>query len=328
MNDSLLLRLPETKAYRPSSITEFYGAAVIASKYCGMRNTPRILNRYWQHGWVPKSKQLSPDFVATETINNKNALILVARKDEEEYLIKNGYRAKAIGLPFCYITSQGHSRIQNSLLVMPAHATRHIPINFREEYKQFIKYVLEQSRYFDTVYVCMHQEDFDLGYSKIWENAGFKVIRGAAIDDANALVRIHALLSQFETVLSDALGSHIVYAASLGAKISLIESRGWEYDVSKDPFFKPDLVKLNNDINKLEINPKTSPYSFLFDEPQVAKQHIEWGLEQIGACNMVSPSELKHILGWNLSNRLVDSSKVLVRKVKALPKKVLSLKLF
>jgi len=72
----------------------------------------------------------------------------------------------------------------------------------------------------------------------------------------------------------------------------------------------------------------TSPYSFLFDEPQTAKQHVEWGLEQIGACNMLSPSELRHILGWNLSDRLVDLSKVLARKVKAIPKKVLSSKLF
>jgi hypothetical protein len=328
MENCFPLKLPEVKTYNPDSITEMYGAAIVASRYCGMRDIPRIFHRYWQHGWVQKSRQLEPDLVAAEPISNKKSLIFVARKDEEDYLIKEGYQAKAIGLPFCYVPSQRYSRIKNSLLVMPCHTSRFVPIKFNDDYNFFVRFILDQRKEFNPIYICMHQEDIDLGYAKLWEKAGFKVIRGAAIDDANALMRIHALMSQFETILSDIMGSHIVYAASLGAKISLFPPCGREYDTSRDPFFQSErtaLRKLLDDIADAEMDPKASPYSFLFDEPKTAKQHIEWGLEQIGASNRVSPSELQHFLGWNLptrlSNKLIDFNKRIIGKVKITTKK-------
>lgn len=163
----------------------------------------------------------------------------------------------------------------------------------------------------------MHQDDIDLGYAKIWEDFGFQVIRGAAINDENALVRIHALMSQFETILSDVMGSHLVYAASSGAKISLVQPIGREYQNSNDPFFQGERAVLRKplaDIAAIEMNPKSSPYSFLFDEPKKARQHIDWGLEQIGFRNRVSPCELRHFLGWNLPEKLLNEFNYYAKK--------------
>ena len=268
--------------------------------------------------------------MTADYLTNKKYLILVARKDEEEYLLGQGYLAKAIGLPFVYTLDQRYERIQSSLLVMPCHTSRFVPINFNEDYKIFTNYVLEQKKNFQFICVCMHQEDIDLGYGRIWEDIGCKVIRGAAVDDANSLIRMHALMSQFETILSDVVGSHLVYGAASGAKISLVQPIGREYDNSKDPFFEDEksaLRKQLDDIAAMEMDPTRSPYPFLFDKPEKAKQHINWGLDEIGFSNRVGPEELRHLLGWNfpeiLLNKLEYQSNALKVKTKAFLKRKL-----
>ena len=324
MAENFPLELPKTHKYAPASISNMYGAAWVAAKYCGLKKAPLILNRHWQHGWVQRHRQLNPEVVAADYLRNKGYLILVARKDEEEYLLGQGHLAKAIGLPFVYTLDQRYERIQSSLLVMPCHTSRFAPINFNENYKIFTNYILEQKKNFRFICVCMHQEDIDFGYGKIWEEIGCEVIRGAAIDDSNSLIRMHALMSQFETILSDAVGSHLVYAAASGAKISLVQPIGREYDNSKDPFFQGErsaLRKQLDDIAAMEMDPIRSPYLFSFNEPGEAKQHINWGLDEIGFSNRVNPENLSHLLGWefpeNLLNKLEYTSNVLKIKAKA-----------
>ena len=314
------VQLPKIKPYRADLITNFYGSNYLISKYIGLQIKYKIIHRYWQHGWISSSRQYHSDVVASEPILNKKALILVARKDEEYFLHKKGFRSKAIGLPYCYVPERKFLR-KNSLLIMPAHGTRDILIETTTEYNKFIKYASSQRQYFEDVVVCMHKEDINNGYNEKWIVNGFKVVQGASIDDANALIRMHSLFSQFETVLSDSIGSHIVYAAASGVKISMIKPIGWKFNIKGNQFFNEDEGRLGPEKDTL-LGTDTwyIDYNFLFCDPVDAKTHIEWGKKQIGLENKLSPKELKKVLGWTHPRRefelLVYNGKRVVNKVR------------
>jgi hypothetical protein len=309
------IKFIETNLYIPVSITNFYGANYLAAKYIGLNSVDNIIYRYWQHGWITNRGQNHPDVVASEPILEKNSLILVARKNEEEFLSQLGYKSKAIGLPFCYVPEGNYNRDSSSLLVMPAHGTRDLLINVNDDYNDFLKFVVHQKEHFKDVRICMHQEDINLGYHKKWEEEGFSIIRGAAIDDTSALIRMHALFSQFTTILSDSMGSHIVYAAASGAKIAMREPIGYHYDISKNQFYQEDTSRKGSAENFWKID-----YGFLFCNPVDAENHIEWGKEQIGFDNRLSPSELKNTLGWSSPRReyelLMYNGKRVINKIR------------
>ena len=322
------IQFPKIKPYKVGLITNFYGSNYLVSKYIGLQVKYKIIHRYWQHGWITAFRQYHPDVVASEPILNKKALILVARKDEEHFLHKKGFRSKAIGLPYCYVPEKKYIRKKN-LLIMPAHGTRDIPIETTTEYDKFIKYAASQRQYFEDVVVCMHQEDIDNGYNEKWINNGFEVVRGASIDDANALIRMHSMFSQFETILSDSIGSHIVYAAASGAKISMIEPIGWKFNVKDNQFYNEDESRLGPEKDKsFGANTWCIDYDFLFCDPVDAKTHIEWGKEQIGFENKLSPKELKKVLGWEHPRReyelLMYNGKRVINKIKRMANSFIS----
>ncbi len=127
------ITLPAKIEYKIELISNFYGSIYLASKYIGRSEKITLILRYWQHGWISKSRQHHPWVVASEPIDNKRALILVARKDEEVFLNKSGYKSKAIGLPYCYTPEKKYPRIEKSLLVMPAHGTHDVLIQVTDD---------------------------------------------------------------------------------------------------------------------------------------------------------------------------------------------------
>jgi hypothetical protein len=294
------IKLPEIKKYNPISITNFYGANYVALKYMGLGKSLSIINRYWSHGWIMSEKQFHPEVVLSEPIVNKSHTLLVGRVSQKEYLKDFKYKSLSIGLPFCYIEKIKLKRVKNSLLIMPAHSTADIPVISSNNKSNLLNYSLTQKDYFKSVVVCLHHEDFKLGSHLKWKEAGFDVIIGASVDDSNALNRMYHLFTQFEVVLSDVMGSHIVYAASVGAKISMRLPQGWRFDFSSNPFYSEDKSRIGSDsVQYHESRAWKDFYNFLFCDPVDAKTHIEWGQEQIGYDNKLSPDDLKDVLGWS-----------------------------
>jgi hypothetical protein len=271
----------------------------VSSRYIGEEMSVSIIKRYWQHAWVNSNFGHTPNVVATESIENKGNIILVSKIDEENYLKNLGYRSKAIGLPYCYVSNVNEKRIENSLLVMPAHCTKDLSIELSDEYKIFINKVKSQRVFFKKIVICLHYEDFRKNNHDKWVKHGFEVVVGARTDDSNALVRMKTLFQQFSTILTDAVGSHVVYAASSGARISIQSPIGWKYDLSKLEQFELDGGSFSTENWPIE-------FYFLFCDPIDASTHIEWGLEQIGYNNKLSPDDLKKILGWNFPDKYIE----------------------
>jgi hypothetical protein len=155
---------------------------------------------------------------------------------------------------------------------------------------------------FSEVVVCVHRDDLAKGYwVREFEEAGLKVLAGAHFSDENGLRRVRALASQFEFVTSNGCGSHMVYAASSGARVSIygpfahVDAAGIGVTGKSGiptPFFL--LLVAGQAEPVLREN-----FPFLFVNPWDAREVQAWGEHESGMDSRLSPCALRERSGWN-----------------------------
>jgi len=307
---------PSSEEIRVRTISDGYGATIIANKYIKSQRDYFARNFSWQHGWIPDLWNIDRDEVIGEIYSKRFKTIFVARKTQEKYLSQSGVIAKAIGLPFCYVKSIGIEREAKSLLVMPTHSTLSIGA---KENLGFLEEIKKYKDSFNHIFVCMHEEDIRRKRDEIWEKEGFNVISGASFTDSNSLIRNKFLFNSFEVMVTDSIGSHVFYAASSGVRVSIISvERPREID-SKEPFYsgrsKLYLSKLAELIYILN-NSKLSPFPSLFFNPVKAKKNVSLGEAEIGYENMLSANDLRYNFGWNYSEYFLQRIRIGLKKFK------------
>lgn len=294
-----------------------YGAWAELEKHGGFRLrrelTPRGL--HWQHGWLPAYHNTDPDLIIGEDGRarvQKSDAFLVARLDQEKSLKGFGFPAvKAIGLPFNYalLNVQAETtRRRDSLLIMPGgHTTDEVEFaNFKSDsnYINFLKTLIKDYKY---VSVVLHARDIRLGRQMAWEAAGLEVVLGAGYGDVASLNRIARLFKSAECVSTNGLGSHIVYAAAAGCRVSLAGPPPEPTRAPEQTFFRnrPDLVSTIYQRNLLcseELGKQGICCS-----PSDASTHIDWANQQIGSGNILRPETveptLRHIARFPRASR-------------------------
>lgn len=299
------------------NISLLYGADNVIKEYCNLNFIPKAIKGEWVHGCSFPWLRNNPETLILGSSENKNILNFVSTKEDENILINNGYNAFAIGLPICYLKSSTYSRISNSLLIMPAHSTHYVSVDSgkNNDYIEFIDSITDP---FELVNVCLHQECLN---RNIWinefNNININYIVGANAYDLNSLQRIKAIMSQYDYVTSNIVGSHIAYAAAFGAKVSISGPyhKKTKNQFLSDPFFKkrPHLIDYYLDQESIV----RQHYPFLFKKnPKDAKQNIEWGLEMIGYKNKISPNQMVDLFKLNIYHNALLNLKSTIIKFK------------
>ena len=202
-----------------------YGAYQLLEKYCNLRVKLSHAAVEWQHGWHPPSHNIHPELVVGNDGFSghlaETCLHLVARKDQQEYLANQGYqKVEAVGLPILYVPLKDVVRIPHSLLVMPIHSLEGVSLS--ASFNEYAEMIYSLRSKFDKIVVCVSSHCIRNGYwVKEFEERGIEVIEGANYNDANALHRVATLLSSFEYMTTNGLGSHITYGAHFGQKVSI-----------------------------------------------------------------------------------------------------------
>ena len=277
-----------------------YGADRIVAKYCETKLVPTGIRGEWLHGCTFPWFRESAALLIGGNIYNKDNWNWVVRKDEQEVLEQMGFKAKAIGLPICYLEVREYKRRENSILIMPAHSSHFINAYSSEKDSPataYSEYLATQLSRFDIKAASLHSECIFRGlWIKELKALNVCILQGAGTNDANSTERIRALMSQFEFVTSNVLGSHIFYAAAFGAKVSIAGPyQKWvRKEFLKEPFYNdhPELLDYLEEEEELSRH----HFPFLFVDPQKAKQQIDWGMEMIGMNNKISASDLTRIL--------------------------------
>ncbi len=264
-----------------------YGAAHFIEMLTGIgKSHETVIN--WRHGWsyYPNTK-----YRENLIIGNLDDLNIIATKKQQFFLKEHGVDSIALGYPFIYVNKYDDKkidRIPNSLLIMPPHSVPHTDHNFDESL--YINEILKIKDYFDFIAVCIHSSCYKKG---LWVNsfkkAGIPIITGANADDKFGLVRMNRIFKHFEYMTTNIIGSHVLYAAYTGCKVSIYGTYQTysKQDFVDDPILKrfPFLLDHNFEQNEYKNIVKTFP--FLFTQPQLATQNIEWAEKEAGKENMI-----------------------------------------
>ena len=157
---------PEKNKKIIRTISDGYGATVIAKNYIGLKKDYFARTFTWQHGWIPDLWNIDRDEVIGESYLKKYKTVFVARKTQQKYLASQNLSSKAIGLPYCYAPSTNVVRKVGSLLVMPTHSTLSLGT---KENQGFIDQVLKYKNLFNEVFVCMQDVDIARNRGEIWQ---------------------------------------------------------------------------------------------------------------------------------------------------------------
>lgn len=286
---------------RISGEIDYYGASHCIAQQLGLKK-PLFGQATWMHGWG-WHKVFHPDYiVSAESVNIHN---LVRTKAVEEYLKGYGFpNAVATGLPILYAPAVDVPRIPDSILVMPTHVTQCCPLMLTTKNTDpYVRYVQSLRDEFSLVTVCLGAKDVRRGnWTAAFEEAGIPWITGAWIYDRNALVRVQALMRQFEYVTTNAPGSHIAYSAYCGCKVSFTgpecDTLGAPFDTH--PFYKQN-PHLAAEMKKWDLTQKfASRFPFFRVAPKEATIQTEWANKELGVGNKKQPEEIAELFGWKI----------------------------
>jgi len=302
----MLNSLPFILRKKTNHEIEYYGANYVLEKYLGTKNLLfKTSIRKWLHGWIYEPMEYPRELVF---YGDESEPVLVHTKKQKIFLQNHGYiNAFSIGAPFLYTKEFPQKKIKNSLLIVAPH---HKPGStfIDSTLKSYIKKISLIVKKFSFSRVLLYQDDFNnKEYLQAFERHKLKVIQGASLYDQNSLFRMRNIFGVFETVTSNVLGSHLVYAAYCNCKISLYGpyNQPKKSMLAKDEFYKR-YIFIQQKLLKTHKKVYFHQYKFLHCHPKNAKKHRKWANLELGKKEKKTIQELKNIFfnSWESSAML------------------------
>ncbi|MBA3534482.1 MAG: hypothetical protein H0T73_21385 [Ardenticatenales bacterium] len=310
-------RLPPIEPTVLRSEPDYYGASHEIAIQLGRAKAPRSFAT-WRHGWVYQPiahvRQLVPWGSAKERH-------LVATEAHVQTLKAFGFeRAVAVGLPFIYAPDSKVLRQPNTLLVMPSHSLPYTSHTWDEH--SYVAAIAQLKDQFSQIVACVHSSCLIKGtWITEFDRYGIPWIVGATVEDRNALHRMATIFRSFETMTTNAIGSHLPYAAYAGCKLSIYGpfAEFSEKDFEKDPWYSqyPDLLKHVILHGRESAIRQQCPQFFV--HPENAVTHEEWGKAVLGDSYRRNSKAIAQFLGWSPAEQIAGH---LRRTAKALQRKM------
>ena len=281
---------------------DLYGVRHTIAEKAGLKSTPKTKTR-WYHGWnaLPLN---DPKLLITcgNFSELKNFTYLTNTQPEADLLSRNGFKnATAVGSNFLYAKPHSlPSRIPKSVLVVPTHTTSRCSDSFN--ISQNVENIINQIEHSPEIMACCVGGNDALSLdNNIFSNLTFPSVTGAWTLDKNALIRMWMIFSAFETIITDAIGSHIAYALACGTKVKIVESKNKinkDAILANEPYYKtnPDLLDFALKENTIARVRKNFPEIF---SATTEKERINIGQKLLGNCNVKNINIIHSLLGWD-----------------------------
>jgi glycosyltransferase involved in cell wall biosynthesis/SAM-dependent methyltransferase len=284
---------------RENGEADFYGAIDCIAHDLSLARPPPS-NATWTHGWYRGEKFHESHFNFSRNREVKNLVYTQRVRDE---MIKLGYtKVHTVGAPILYASQTEVPRIPKSVLAVPLHSTESLAFDHKTPNKGILSAIVDEIGSDVPFAVCVGAKDVLLGnFIHNLESRGIPWITGAWIFDRNALVRMQRIFRSFEYVVTDAIGSHIAYAAYCGCKVVL-------RDATSD--FPSETVLYDKRAEWLKYEEKRPRKAtnghlqeiapFLFGSMAEAIPQVEWGKQELGHSHKLDSTELAKLLSWDL----------------------------
>jgi hypothetical protein len=234
----------------------------------------------------------------------------VARRTQAAALVGAGYRnVKAIGMPIVYVAAPAMARKAGTLLVMPAHSldtAKHASWN-SEAYADAIESI---KRRFEHVVAVIHPACIRNGHwAHAFRRRGIETMPGFVYTDTASLLNMARLFSEVGFVTTNGFGSHLVYGAMFGVRVSIFGPYAERHpdDYRHDPLFQrnPGFAEVACDFTSEKRLRQEFPW--LFVDPDRAVERRAWAMYEAGVDDQLSPSALRAEFGWTASQLLRDA---------------------
>jgi hypothetical protein len=289
---------------RIRSEPDFYGASKLISEYIGLKKTPKSFAS-WSHGVcffdLKYLEQViwSKGWKCNRLIANDNVKSFIAN-------FKVG-KVKAVGLPIIYVPSQNIARRKNSVLIMLAHSLPYC--KFEHDLSGMFDFCSKLKD--DGCYVCfcIHLDCFLQGrVTAELDKKNIDWFVGSSVEDANSLKRMRNIFEYFETVASNAIGSHFYYAQLFGSKFFFVEPF-FEYSkelLKYDPNYKDKSAILEHNLIEISLSVVKRKFPNYFCDYKDALCDQALAEKECGVSNKLEPQELAKLLGWGLKDQLLS----------------------
>lgn len=228
---------------------------------------------------------------------------------ERDVLQSCGFRhVIAGGSPILYADATSSAKIDSSVVIMPRHSTRFVRFPFTH---RAAMQLLDQAHAIGApgaeVALCIYGEDISTEeWTQFAMANGIKWIVGAVLNDENALQRMSWIFSRYEHVVTDALGSHIVYAAHFGCTVWYVGTGAVKYRrFTKDPFYSKGAhgrLAFQRLQDRLEGEHETAKNLGLVDAAPRRDRLKAMSQECLGVGNRLSDHGLMDLVGTSLGN--------------------------
>ena len=296
-----MVTLPDYKKIAIRNDVDRFGFSNLLADSLSFSYTPRSFCT-WLHGWIWWDSVSEYDLSCNGL--PYDIPIVVAKTEQKLLLNSLGYlKVYVDGLPFSYTTYTGVTRNENSLLSFIPHESDSHPVS-HSLINDYLDYLVTIKESFDEVFVCIF---WGGPVDKILLDSitirGLKYVFGANPYDKNSLVRMRTLLDYFNFVTTPVMGSHVVYAAYCGCKVSIcgsfISTRGNDIPTNnKSQEYFDRLVEVES-LDWVKKN-----FLFLFyNHPKEAVDCSLWAKTEI-ANKSLTNDELIDILGWSFNGQV------------------------
>jgi len=311
------VKFPDVELIPLRNEVDRFGFSHVLSESFGLKYPPRSYCCYL-HGWV-WTPDLKPEDLGYY-FTPRDTPIVVANEFQRETLMQNGFaRVIAGGLPFAYVKKSDADRKIGSLLVMPPHSMK--LYSLPEIEGGFFEYIDSIKDDFTEVAFCIHADD--LGNNEFLvslRQKGFGFVVGAHASDANSLKRMRMIFDRYEYVTTTIMGSHVLYAAFCGCRVSLLERFHCAYSqqsfsgyswIANVPGYLERALDCFNNKQKL-----VAQFPWLFvAHPKLAALMTDWAKKEIGLNHLLEKQVLLDILGWTNQSRVRTLIRVAHRRL-------------
>lgn len=295
------LELPTIRQIPVRNEPDFYGFSLLIARDLRLQSAPVSLVTTWKHGWNPDKSIDYPKQIAHNGTARHHHV--VHNEWQLSFLKKHGYRhVEVAGAPFIYAPIPKVTRIPNSLLVMPAHTLKHMPI--ADNFEAFFERVVKMKKDFPNILVCLHQESVSPQILEVLARLNLDYVLGASGWDGHSLTRMRTIFSSFECMVTNTLGSHIPYFNYCGGRASVM---GPFMKFTREMLSKHDWYRANPEIMERHLRWSDADgmkyYPFLYVDIREQQNHWEWAAKELGHSYKRTAKECAEILRWRFVRR-------------------------
>lgn len=282
----------------------------------------------WIHGWVWWDIENAEDLGFMHDPSNINKIVNkeTFRKALQEEGVSNVY---TVSLPYAYLCRPGcgsekEKRLTDSILFVPDHSSEsNKSFHNIHDYLDFID---AHAKHFAHVSLMLYGLDFP-ALAPLVEERGYLPVFGASPECSLSMMRTKAIFEAHDYVSTNIMGSHVLYALSAGAKVSIcgpyqekvVESHRADIEAGR---YTQNYVERMHYYCSLEYLAETK-YSHLivYRPDQGVSREYELNNfidEELGVSRLPPLSRLRKLLGWEVQGQINGYLHGAARKLKRL----------